>query len=252
VAVFETQKVYKSYEQIVRQIREAIASGELRAGDRLPPETELAQRFGVSRPTVREALKILQALNVLRSSPGPTGGTFVRALDSSDVAEQLQEFLALLLNIKGVELQELCEAREAIETMTARRAAARRTDTDLDVLGRIIEEDSLKDSDSIVSDISFHKAVAEASKNRMLSLYMSSIHMTVRSVAERYIMPEAKQTSQRQHQEIYDAIRRQDGDLAEKRMRKHMRFASNVYRRAIPEENAITAGGRVSEEAEEL
>lgn len=250
--MFETQKVYKSYEQIVRQIREAISSGELRAGDRLPPETELAQRFGVSRPTVREALKILQALNVLRSSPGPTGGTFVRALDSSDVAEQLQEFLALLLNIKGVELQELCEAREAIETMTARRAAERRTEADLDVLHRIIEEDSLKDSDSIVSDISFHNAVAEASRNRMLSLYMSSIHMTVRSVAERYIMPEAKQTSQRQHQEIYEAIRRQDGDLAEDLMREHMRFASDVYRRAIPERNSIAAGSRVSEEAEDL
>lgn len=233
--MFETRRVYKTYEQIMRHIREAISAGELRPGDKLPPEAELAHQFGVSRPTVREALKVLEALNVLESSTGPTGGTFVKELDSLGVAEHLKESLALLLDVNGVTLEELCEAREAIEIRTAKRAAERRTDADLEALRMIIEEDNLKDSDSIISDISFHRAVAEASKNRMLSLFMSSIHMIVRSLAERYIMPEAKQTSQLQHQAIYQAILQQDELLAEERMREHMLFASEVYQRAIPE-----------------
>lgn len=232
--LFETRKVYKTYEQIARHIRGAISSGDLRPGDRLPPEAELAHQFGVSRPTVREALKVLEALNVLESSTGPAGGTFVKDLDSSGVAEHLTESLALLLDVNGLTLKELCEAREAIETVTVKQAAAHRTDEDLDILRKIIEEDSLKDSDSIVSDISFHRAIADASKNRMLSLFMSAIHMTVRTLAERYVMPEAKQTSQRQHRGIYEAILEQNETLAEERMREHLRFAYEVYQRAIP------------------
>jgi GntR family transcriptional regulator, transcriptional repressor for pyruvate dehydrogenase complex len=233
--LFETRRVYKTYEQIVRQIREAISSGALRPGDKLPPEAELAHQFGVSRPTVREALKVLEALNVLKSSTGPRGGTFVKELDPLGAAEHLKESLALLLDVNGLTLEELYETREAIEIRTVRLAAQRRTDADLEALSRIIEEDNLKDSDSIVSDISFHRAIAEASKSRMLSLFMNSTHMIVRSLAERYIMPEAKQTSQRQHQGIYQAILHQEESLAEERMREHMRFASEVYRRAIPD-----------------
>ena len=71
----ETRKGHKTYQRIIMHIRGAISSGELRPGDRLPPETELARSLGVSRPTVREALKVLEALNLLESSTGPTGGT---------------------------------------------------------------------------------------------------------------------------------------------------------------------------------
>jgi GntR family transcriptional regulator, transcriptional repressor for pyruvate dehydrogenase complex len=250
--LFERRRVYKTYEQIVRHIREAISTGELRAGDKLPPEPELAHQFGVSRPTVREALKVLEALNVLESSTGPRGGTFVKQLDSLAVAKHLKESLTLLLDVNGVTLEELYEARDAIEIRTARRAAERRTDADLEALSRIIEEDNLKDSDIIISDISFHRAVAGASKNRMLSLFISSIHMIVRSLAERCIMPEAKQISQRQHQAIYQAILQQDGSLAEERMREHMRFASEVYRRAILGGTVGKDGGRPRGTSERL
>lgn len=247
--MFETRKLYKTYEQIARHIRKAISAGDLQPGDKLPTEAELAHQFGVSRPTVREALKVLEALNILESSTGPTGGTFVKQLDSSGLAEHLTESLALLLDVNGLTLGELCEAREGIEIMTVRHAAERRTEDDLSVLSKIIEEDSLKDSDSIVSDISFHRAIAEASKNRMLSLFMSAIHTTIRTLAERYVMPEAKQTSQRQHRGIYEAILQQDKASAEGRMQEHLRFAYDVYQRAIPE-RAVSGDGLAHEKAE--
>ena len=94
VASSEARRSRKTYEQIIMHIRDAISSGELRPGDRLPPETELARSLGVSRPTVREALKVLEALNLLESSTGPTGGTFVKTLGGAGVADNLKDSLS--------------------------------------------------------------------------------------------------------------------------------------------------------------
>src|SRR3712207_9426608 len=95
--------------------------------------------------------------------------------------------------------------------------------------------DELRKGVSIVSDITFHRAIAEASKNRMLSLFAGSIHMTLRTMAERYIipegvLPEVKRISQQQHRLIYEAISDQDGVLAATRMREHLRLCYGVYR----------------------
>ncbi|MGI9050453.1 MAG: FadR/GntR family transcriptional regulator, partial [Rubrobacteraceae bacterium] len=116
----------KTYQQIVANIRAAISSGELRPGDRLPPETDLARQLGVSRPTVREALKVLEALNVLESSTGPTGGTFIKSLDGTGVAEYLIDSISLLLDVHELTLEELWVARETIEVPVAGMAAVKR------------------------------------------------------------------------------------------------------------------------------
>lgn len=234
-----TRKAGKAYEQIIAYIRGEISSGRLRPGDRLPPETDLARSLGVSRPTVREALKVLESQNVLKSSTGPTGGTFVRALDGASVAEYLKDSISLLLDVDELTLEELWSARGITDVPAAELAAIRRTEQDVFVIERTIEMDELKKGDAIVSDISFHRAVAEASKNRLLSLFASSIHMTLGSLAERYIMPEdvlpeVKRISQEQHHLIYRAISDQDGALAATLMREHLQLSYGVYRHAIP------------------
>jgi GntR family transcriptional regulator, transcriptional repressor for pyruvate dehydrogenase complex len=229
-----TRRTPKTYEQIIKHIRGAISSGELRPGDRLPPETELARSLGVSRPTVREALKVLEALNVLESATGPTGGTFVRSLSEAGVAEYLTDSITLLLDIDELTLEELWAAREAIEIRAVGAAAVRRTEQDLATMRRTIESDEYKDFDSYFPDITFHRAIAHASGNRVLSLFMLSIHMTTITLAERYILPEAKQVSQDQHRLIYEAILDQDEALAMTRMEEHLQMAYEVYRRAIP------------------
>ena len=241
----------KNYERITTRILEDISSGRLRSGDRLPPETDLARAFGVSRPTVRESLKVLQAMNILESSTGPTGGTFVQQIDGSGVAEYLKDSIALLLSVNEVTLAQLCEAREAIEISTAGMAAARHGEQDLVEIENTIESDELKDPDTVVSDISFHKAIARASGNPMLSLYMSSIHMTIRTLAERYILPEAKQVSQTQHIKIYEAIVDRDVSLARARMQEHLQFASDIYQKAIPKTIAGQSNGDSSKLAVE-
>lgn len=234
-----TRKVGKTYERIIEYIRGEISSGKLRPGDKLPPEMDLAQHLGVSRPTMREALKVLESQNVLRSSTGPTGGTFVKAIDGAGVAEYLKDSISLLLDVDELTLEELWAAREIIDVPAAELAAVRRTEQDMFVIEKTMEMDELKKGDAIVSDISFHRAVAEASKNRILSLFAGSIHMTIRTLAERHIMPEdvlpeIKRISQRQHRLIYRAISEQDGPLAANQMREHLQLSYGVYRQAMP------------------
>ncbi len=228
------RKAGKTYEQIITHIRGAISAGKLRPGDRLPPETDLARSLGVSRPTVREALKVLEALNVLESSTGPTGGTFVRSLDGPGVAEYLKDSITLLLDIDQLTLEELWAVREDIEIRAVGMAAVRRTEQDLETMRRTIESDEYKDFDAYFPDITFHRAIANASKNRLLSLFTLSIHMTIRTLAERYILPEAKEVSQNQHRLLYEAILNQDEALARVRMKEHLQTAYEVYRQAIP------------------
>jgi GntR family transcriptional repressor for pyruvate dehydrogenase complex len=229
-----TRKARKTYEQITTYVRGAISSGKLRPGDRLPPEAELARSLGVSRPTVREALKVLESQNVLRSSTGPTGGTFVEAINGAGVAEYLKDSISLLLDVDELTLEELWAAREDIEIRAVGMAATRRTEQDLAMMRRTIESDEYKDFDVYFPDITFHRAIANASKNRLLSLFMLSIHMTIRTLAERYILPEAKQASQSQHRLIYEAILDQDEALARMRIKEHLQMAYEVYRQAIP------------------
>ena len=243
------RKAGKTYERIIEHIRGEISSKKLRPGDRLPPEANLARSLGVSRPTVREALKVLESQNVLRSSTGPTGGTFVNAIDGAGVAEYLKDSISLLLDVDELALEELWEVREVTDVPAAELAALRRTEQDLFVIEKTVEMDELKKGVSIISDITFHRAIAEASKNRMLSLFAGSIHMTLRTMAERYIipegvLPEVKRISQQQHRLIYEAISDQDGVLAATRMREHLRLCYGVYEQAMPRGRSSRINGQ--------
>lgn len=243
-----SQKAGKAYERIITHIRGEISSRTLRPGDRLPPETDLARSLGVSRPTVREALKVLESQNVLRSSTGPTGGTFVEAIDGAGVAEYLTDSISLLLDVDELTLEELWYAREITDVPAAELAALRRTEQDMFVIEKTVEMDEHKEGVAIISDISFHRAVAEASKNRMLSLFVASIHMTLRTLAERYsipenVLPEVKRLSQQQHRLVCEAISKQDGAMAATRMREHLELSYGVYEQAMPKERS---GGQPS------
>lgn len=243
----EARRPRKTYEQIITHIREAISSGALHPGDRLPPEVDLARSLGVSRPTVREALKVLEALNVLESSTGPTGGTFVKPLDGAGVADYLMDSISLLLDVHELTLEELWTARGTIEVPVAGMAALNRTEQDLAVLRDIIESDEHRDFHAYFPDITFHTTIAKASGNRLLSLFMLSIHTTIKALAERYILPEAKQVSQDQHRLIYEAILDRDEALARRYMEEHLQMAYEVYREAVPKKDAGEATKKTSD-----
>ena len=165
-------RVRKAYEQVYDQLRELITSGELKRGERLPNETVLAAEFGVSRGTVREALRILAAQNLIRTAKGAGGGSFVTLPTVDHISEFLQANISLLSEVEDVELGEFLEARELLEAFAARLAAARHTDADIDRMRRTIVDDpmALTTENHFVNNKEFHSAVLGASGNTLLCI----------------------------------------------------------------------------------
>ena len=109
--------------QIAGKIREAILEGRLKVDERLPTEHDLANRFGVSRPTIREALKRLAAQNLIRSRRGPTGGTFVNEPSGQEARLAVANAASLLVSLGEFSLQDIAEARTELELVCCRLAA---------------------------------------------------------------------------------------------------------------------------------
>jgi len=168
----------------------------------------------------------------------------VRPLSGVGVADSLKDSITLLLDVDELTLEELWAAREAIELPTVGMAAQRRTERHLAAMLGTIESDEYKKFDVYFPDITFHRAIADASQNRLMSVFMLSIHLTLRTLAERYFLPEAKEVSQEQHHRIYEAIMEKDEALARARMEEHLRMAYEVYRRAVPRKELSEDGSR--------
>src|SRR5229473_205686 len=160
-------------EWVIEKLRGMIHRGELRAGDRLPPERDLAKMFGVSRPTLRAGIRSLAAVGVLQSRQG--AGTFVQsdespALDSSP--------LRLMAALHGLTPPEMFEARQSLEMAIAGLAAERATSDQMATMSEEITGmyASLDQPEQfLVHDMAFHQAVAAASGNRILTALMNMV-----------------------------------------------------------------------------
>ena len=117
------RRVRKSYEQVADQLRELIVSGRLAQGERLPTETLLSAEVGVSRATVREALRLLAAQGLIRTTKGAGGGSFVTMPSVDHISDSLSSNIALLADARDLTLEDLIEARELLEVPAARFAA---------------------------------------------------------------------------------------------------------------------------------
>jgi len=126
----------RSFDDVVEQLRRALVTGEIAQGERLPGERELCQRFGVSRPTVREALRSLEATGVLVVRPGKGGGAYALAPPASVVGDAV----ATLVTLAGATLQDLAEFRVSFEPENAWWAARRASPADLAELEALVEE----------------------------------------------------------------------------------------------------------------
>ena len=162
--------------QIAQSIRAAIVSGDLISDARLPSEAELSEQFGVSRPTVREALKRLAAQNLIRTQRGATGGAFVNRLTFEEAYAQQITTSTLLLSMNEVDFDTACEARFALERACAVLAAQRRKPEHLAIMHAEILRQSLpdlSDEDFCASDVCFHRALVNAAGNPVLSYQLA-------------------------------------------------------------------------------
>ena len=162
--------------QIAKTLRDAILTGELVADDRLPSEADLAERYDVSRPTVREALKRLAAQSLIRTERGAFGGAFVHRLSYDEAQSQHAATSTLLLSINEMRFDVACEARYALETSCTTLACARRSADDLAAMRADIHRQSqpdLSDEAFCASDVALHRALVDAAANPILSYQLA-------------------------------------------------------------------------------
>ena len=223
--ILKQKKLLTLSEQIAYQIREAIINRELNPGDKLPAEQELADQFQVSRPTIRDAIKILTASKLIVTKSGAKGGHFVSEITLSDLVNDLSDYITLSLSLEGMTIDEVVEVRETIEIKSCSLAALRRTEEDLKILKECLPSKVVTPSGKLFfqQDLKFHQAIAQATHNRMVIITIEAITLSLTPYFTHEDCPEQlKKELTMELYGIYEAIEQQNPDLAEKRMISHL------------------------------
>lgn len=233
---FQALNTQSLAKQIATHLRDAILSGELQVDDRLPTEEELASRYAVSRPTVREALKHLAAQNLIRSRRGPTGGTFIKRPSQEELRSSLTTASTLMVSMGEFTLLELAEAREELETTCCRLAAERRTQKHLDDMARELEcqrDPQTSDEEFCASDVAFHRALIDASENSVMQFVMFAVIEALQPSANMVIFRfRERDMIIRQHEQLYKAVSERDSNAAEAAFKEQMRYLKTQYAQA--------------------
>ena len=220
LAPIERQRLYR---QVAEEIKRYILDHSLKKGDALPTEVEFAQQLGVSRPTVREALKGLQMVGILTSRKG--SGHAVGVLNLLELARQF----SFHVQTEGMDFRELAETRLFLEVNILPLVAERATEEDfrrlqqaVDLLKRGAEQQDR--ATYVAGDITFHQALFEASQNRLLTGFAGMIKEFFVDVRRALYASEdtSKERANRDHQAICDALRRKDVRRAQELMYTHL------------------------------
>jgi GntR family transcriptional repressor for pyruvate dehydrogenase complex len=231
----DVQPIRRAYEQVADQLRAQILAGTLAPGDRLPPEATLANDFGVSRATVREALRSLAAQRLVRTVKGPGGGNFVTLPTVGGISEFVQASLALLSETHTVTLDEFLEARDVLETRAVRLAAERRTDEHIRRLREAIPAEPLKlaTHDQFTHNRDFHAEVLSAAGNPLLTIAALPVFSVLSNNLERSKLgTKVHRAINDQHRELAALIEEGDGDAAAESMHEHLEYLRPAYERA--------------------
>lgn len=225
--IFRPVQTKRASEAIFEQIRDLIVAEQLKPGDRLPSERHMIEMFQRSRPTIREALRMLERAGYIRTVPGSNGAVILPPNDKN-----LENSLADALSIGHISLDQLAEYRTASETVTAGWAALRRTEEDIQAMERLLErmEGSLDDYEQSVSlDPDFHGLIAQAAKNTVSVIF----NRTFSRLNQGYMIGrlaklapaeqlEMTQRVHQMHETIFNAIKRGDAEGASAAMRLHL------------------------------
>lgn len=220
--------------QIALELRRYIARTGLSPGDRLGTEQGLAAEFGVSRPTLREALRLLASSHLIRASRGPRGGIFVASTPNEGIGRSLSESISTMLETQSVSLSELVEARLQLEVPLARLAARNATAETILKLDAAITEQEGKHpaSDAFrLADACFHRTIAAAAGNDLLRAFASwtldvlqpSLVATIGDAMDADLILT-------QHREILRAIRRGQPTGAARGMSRHLEYVGALVR----------------------
>jgi DNA-binding FadR family transcriptional regulator len=225
----------KAYEVVADRLRSEILQGTRPPGARLSNEIVLAEELGVSRATVREALRLLGAENLIRTAKGAGGGSFVTIPSADHLSESLRSGLGRLATAEHVTLEELLEARELLEVPAARLAARRRADEDVVRLREAIPPEPLRlgTQEQFVVNRDFHSVVIEACGNTMLAVAAQPIFEVLQTHLSRSRLGRRFHISiNEHHRAVADAIDQADEAAAGDLMVEHLAFLRPYYEQA--------------------
>ncbi len=223
-------KVPKSFDVLADKLRERILAGELPPGTALATERELGLETGLSRSSIREAIRILVAEGLVETRPGRNGGARVRSPGNLE----FNHFLDLYVRGRQISFESLVEVREALEPLAARLAAQNRSDETLRDLERLTleVEGTANDLPAFWSaNAEWHIAVAAAGGNDILLSFMHAISQAIKRGAAKvgsFSAEDMTQATLRAHRRIFEAIRDGDPEAAERRMARHVAAARKV------------------------
>ena len=210
------------YEQIVEQIEQSVQRGDLKPGDQLPAERELAEQFGVSRTAVREAVKALREKGLVEAYPGK--GTFITSGSSNPMRQSIDR---MMRSAQVDATSSLVEVRESLEPEIAALAAVRATEENLNSLRKSVEvmDAAKRDPDAYIeADLDFHLELAEAAANPLILSLIDSIVGVLREQRMRIFEVEGgPDRGQYHHKRILEAMEHQDAEGAREAMRAHLR-----------------------------
>ncbi|MFO6453083.1 MULTISPECIES: FadR/GntR family transcriptional regulator [unclassified Aeromicrobium] len=221
------QAVMRPREQVEQRIKSAILSGELKSGDPLPPESELARQFNVSRTTLREALRVLTSQHLIYKVPGARGGNFVQSIDHESLGTVVIESVDNLLALGSIDFSEVADVRRHLEVPSVRLAATSRTEEDLVELRSVVNQQraaSVDDPEVPDLDRRFHVGIAGASGNRVLASFVAALHHATEPVNYLDLSPEVGRETVKQHVRILRAIEAQDPDEGEAAIVEHLTY----------------------------
>lgn len=221
-----------AYAEVAVRLRRRIVEGRLSIDRRLPSEAELAEQYGVSRSTVREALRQLSSWGMVVTTRGVRGGSRVARLDHDQVGGMLNLGMHILSRYDAVTVRELLETREFLEAPAARVAALRRTEEHLRAMeATIVKVDRGASMREVFeANRGFHKTVLDASGNRVLGLITEPLFQVLQT---RFLRDRAEPQFWtrvvREHKRILEAIRRGNAEAAERAMTLHLSLLRGTY-----------------------
>lgn len=220
----------RAFEEIAAQIRRELAARRLKVGDRLPPERELAELFGVSRNTLREALRSLENAGLLRLQKGAWGGAFVRESTGDAIIAGLRD----MFHLGAIAPEHLTEARVMIESLAVRVACERATDEDIAALNANLaaatkaSREKADFFDQAEIHLDFHRILARATKNPVMLIVMEALldvmHHFIRAIGQTrnpWVLP-----SRRRFMKHFAA---RDGEAAAAEMENHLERLNRHY-----------------------
>jgi GntR family transcriptional regulator, transcriptional repressor for pyruvate dehydrogenase complex len=238
--------VPKASHVLADRLRELILSRGLAEGTPLPTERELVAQSGLSRPSVREALRMLETEGLVVTKAGRNGGSLVRRPGRESVAKSF----ALFVRSHGVRFEALLEAREAVEPAAARLAAVHRTDDDLAEMMRVHQQlESVTDdiAEFVRLNLQWHRAVMRASRNELLIAFFDAIAQSIHAATEsrRLNSAEVRREVVKVHERVTAAIAARDAESAFRRMQGHLGAYTTLVRKlAVSEAKSVGKGRR--------